>query len=187
MAKRLDQILVIDLESTCWQGNPPPGEVSEVIEIGICPVDIKTGEKKKRDSIIVKPTHSKVSEFCTKLTTITQDMVDNGMPFLEAIKILEKKYDSKNRTVASYGDYDREMLRRNASMYGVQSPIGKTHMNIKNLAAVMNGWEDEVGMDECLKRMGIELVGTHHRGEDDAFNIASIAIKLLFERDGHEK
>ena len=25
MARKLDQILVIDVEATCWAGNPPPG------------------------------------------------------------------------------------------------------------------------------------------------------------------
>ena len=39
MAKRLDQILVIDVESTCWAGAQPEGQVSEIIEIGVCPVD----------------------------------------------------------------------------------------------------------------------------------------------------
>jgi inhibitor of KinA sporulation pathway (predicted exonuclease) len=37
------RILVIDLEATCWQGDPPPGETSEIIEIGnavLKPVDV---------------------------------------------------------------------------------------------------------------------------------------------------
>lgn len=29
MARKLDQILVIDVEATCWEGNPPPGQTSE--------------------------------------------------------------------------------------------------------------------------------------------------------------
>jgi hypothetical protein len=26
MARKLDYILVIDVEATCWQGEPPPGQ-----------------------------------------------------------------------------------------------------------------------------------------------------------------
>ena len=29
LAKKLDQIIVIDVESTCWQGPPPRGQESE--------------------------------------------------------------------------------------------------------------------------------------------------------------
>ena len=31
-----NKIIIIDLEATCWEGIPPKGEVSEIIEIGIC-------------------------------------------------------------------------------------------------------------------------------------------------------
>ncbi|MFP4578906.1 MAG: DNA polymerase III, partial [Coleofasciculus sp.] len=29
MSRKIDQILVIDVEATCWQGKPPPGQESE--------------------------------------------------------------------------------------------------------------------------------------------------------------
>ena len=55
---------------------------------------------------MVKPERSRVSEFCTKLTTLTQKDVDKGMPFSEACDVLKKVYSSKNRVWASYGAYD---------------------------------------------------------------------------------
>ncbi len=39
MAHKLDQIFVVDVESTCWDGPPPDGRESEIIEIGWCFVD----------------------------------------------------------------------------------------------------------------------------------------------------
>ncbi len=30
MARKLDQILVVDVEATCWEGQPPPGQESEI-------------------------------------------------------------------------------------------------------------------------------------------------------------
>ena len=30
MAQRLDAILVVDVEATCWEGDPPPGQISHV-------------------------------------------------------------------------------------------------------------------------------------------------------------
>jgi len=37
-----------------------------------------------------------------------------------------------------------------------------------------HGWAAKEGMDQALKKFGITLEGTHHRGIDDAFNIAKI-------------
>jgi inhibitor of KinA sporulation pathway (predicted exonuclease) len=34
-----DLLNVIDVEATCWAGEPPPGQVSEIIEIGLAVVD----------------------------------------------------------------------------------------------------------------------------------------------------
>ena len=30
MARNLDRILVMDVEATCWEGDPPPGQISEI-------------------------------------------------------------------------------------------------------------------------------------------------------------
>jgi len=43
MEKKLDQILVIDIEATCWNnGDRPDNETSDIIEIGICPLDVQS-------------------------------------------------------------------------------------------------------------------------------------------------
>jgi inhibitor of KinA sporulation pathway (predicted exonuclease) len=40
-------------------------------------------------------------------------------------------------------------------------------------------WPREVGMAAALARLGIELEGKHHRGGDDARNIARLLAKVL--------
>jgi inhibitor of KinA sporulation pathway (predicted exonuclease) len=92
VAIQLDQILVVDIEATCWEGAIPLGEESEIIEIGICPLDIASGQRLEKASILVKPERSRVSEFCTHLTTLTQEQVARGIPFSEACSTLRKKY-----------------------------------------------------------------------------------------------
>ena len=93
MPRILDSnVLVIDVESTCWEPpeQPLPGEISEIIEIGIAVVDIKELKIVKNSSIIIKPQRSKLSNFCTKLTTLTQEnQVDKGIiqQAYEVIKI----------------------------------------------------------------------------------------------------
>jgi inhibitor of KinA sporulation pathway (predicted exonuclease) len=182
LAKTLDQIIVIDVEATCWQGNPPLRQESEIIEVGICTLDIASGERLEKRSVLVKPERSTVSEFCTQLTTLTQEQVDKGVDFANACSILRNKYASKDRVWASYGDYDRKQFEKQCQDRKITYPFGPSHINVKTLFALIHGWPHEVGMDEALELLDIPLEGTHHRGVDDAWNIAGILSALLLKR-----
>jgi inhibitor of KinA sporulation pathway (predicted exonuclease) len=179
MARRLDQIIVIDVEATCWEGAAPRGEENEVIEIGVCPIDVTARRRLDRESILVRPERSRVSPFCTQLTTLTQEQVDEGISFKEACQLLRRKYDCDQRTWASYGDYDRNQFDRQCRSFGVKYPFGPTHLNVKNLFALFRGLHHEVGMAEALEVLGLPLEGTHHRAGDDAWNIAAVLLALL--------
>lgn len=182
MSKKMSRrALVIDVESTCWEPPEvqPQDEISEIIEIGIAVVNIDTRIIEKNDSILVRPQKSRVSNFCTKLTTLTQEQVDAGVTFQEAMEILRKDYDSQNRLFVSWGDYDRKMFERNCKDYGVKYPFGPRHMNLKNTFAVLNGLDKECGLDTALPFYNLKMEGTHHRGNDDAKNIAKIFQGLI--------
>lgn len=179
MARKLDRILVVDVEATCWEGNPPPGQMSEIIEIGLCVVDVAALERVERRSILVRPLRSTISPYCTQLTTLTQADVDAGIPLAEACRMLADDYKAGQRLFASFGDYDRQQFERNTADFGLRYPFGPTHLNIKNLAAVAYDWSREVGMSEALKRAGLLAEGIHHRGGDDAWNIAALLCHLL--------
>ena len=175
----LDELLIIDLEATCWPGEPPPGETAEIIEIGLCVLDLQTLERTHKRSLLVRPERSRVSAFCTELTTLTQEDVDAGLTLASACRVLENTYLSRRRTWASFGDYDRRMLQRCCEQSGVPFPMGRTHLNVKNLHALVYGLDEEEELVATLKRHGHSLVGTHHRGHDDAWNIALVLAELL--------
>lgn len=181
MAKKLDQIIVIDVESTCWRDSKPAGQESDIIEIGICTVDIVSGQRLEKESILVKPERSSVSEFCTQLTTLTQAQVDQGIAFEGACSVLKKKYLSKERIWASYGDYDRRQFERQCQSLQVSYPFDTRHINVKSLLAIIQALPQEVSMDNALELLNLPLEGTHHRGGDDAWNIAAIFSKLLLQ------
>jgi inhibitor of KinA sporulation pathway (predicted exonuclease) len=69
MANQLDRILIIDVEATCWDGANPPGMENDIIEVGVCLLNVQTGELSNSKGILVKPERSTVSSFCTELTT----------------------------------------------------------------------------------------------------------------------
>jgi inhibitor of KinA sporulation pathway (predicted exonuclease) len=179
MPKKLDQVIVIDVESTCWEGAPPHGEESEIIEIGVCPLEVATGRRLQKRSILVRPERSRINAFCTQLTTLTQEQVDRGIPFAAACSILRKEYQTRDRVWASFGDYDRSQFERQCSAVGVSYPFGPRHLNVKTLFALTRRLPQEVGMAEAVALLGFPLEGTHHRGDDDAWNIAAILAELL--------
>ena len=181
MAKRLDVILVIDIESTCWEGHPPQGQASEIIEIGICPVNVKSLTRTGKRSILVKPEWSEISEFCTSLTTLTPDMFAVAGTLGGAVRILQQEFHSKDRLWASWGDYDRRQFERVCREHGVAYPFGPTHLNVKTLFATAIGDDREMGLDDAYNRLGWPMEGTHHRGGDDAWNIAAVLCLLLKE------
>jgi inhibitor of KinA sporulation pathway (predicted exonuclease) len=181
MAKKLDQILVIDLEATCWSGDPPEGQQSDIIEIGLCTLEVATGRRLDKASIVVRPERSRVSRYCTALTTLTQEEVEQGISFREACSLLQTRYGSKERLWASFGDYDRWMFESECRIHEVDYPFGKGHINVKSLFAVVQNLDREFPLDEAMDWLGFPLEGHHHRGEDDAWNIARILGHLLLK------
>lgn len=180
MAKKLDKILIVDVEATCWQGKIPDGMENEIIEIGICLLDVKSGEISDNRGILVKPEKSVVSPFCTELTTITKEMINKeGISFKDACNILRKEYQSQNRTWASFGAYDYNQFQKQCSSTDIPYPFNCSHINVKTLFALKRKLVHEQGMVGALALLDIPLEGTHHRGIDDAKNIAKILKKIL--------
>jgi inhibitor of KinA sporulation pathway (predicted exonuclease) len=179
MRPLLDRVVVVDVEATCWDGPAPAGMVSEIIEIGLCELDVSTGERSARRGIMVRPERSTVSAFCTGLTTITPEQAAAGVPFAEACATLRAEHRSARRVWASWGEYDRRQFTRQCAATGVPYPFGTRHLNVKTLFSLVHGLDPEPGMVGALRHVGLELVGTHHRGIDDAWNIAGLLASLL--------
>ena len=182
MAKDLSKLLIIDLEATCWEKDTdrPSNEQQEIIEIGITELDLKERKVIRSDGILIKPQFSSVSAFCTKLTTITPEMLDQeGISYQEAVEKIKKEYNPYSFTWASYGDFDREMFAKNDALYNVKMSLGKTHINVKNLFALKYKLSREVGMEKALNILKLPLTGVHHRGKDDTINIAEIVWRVL--------
>ncbi|MFB9907190.1 exonuclease domain-containing protein [Allokutzneria oryzae] len=180
MGKRsLARVLVVDVEATCWDGAPPRGQVSEIIEIGVCVLDTATLERGERRAVLVRPERSEVSPFCTELTTLTAADVASGLSFVDACASLREDFGARDLVWASYGDYDRKQFQRQCDATGTPYPFGPRHINVKTLFALAHNLTAEVGMDRAVELAGLSLEGTHHRGVDDAWNIAALLAGLL--------
>ena len=176
---RKDKIVIVDLESTCWEGyTAPVGQTNEIIEIGICLLDVNDLSIEKARSLLVRPIESVVSPFCTQLTSITPDLLQReGIDFTGACEIVERDYDSRNRLWASWGAYDYEMFWAQCKRRQVRYPFSKKHANLKRVFQQTIG--ERMGTESALAKLEIEFEGTRHRGVDDAYNTARILTKLI--------
>ncbi|MFJ3766143.1 exonuclease domain-containing protein [Streptomyces sp. NPDC090082] len=178
-----DLLNVIDVEATCWDGQPPPGAVSEIIEIGLTVVDLAARQRVARHRILVRPERSEVSGFCTELTGLTPTEVARGVAFAEACRILADVHDARTRPWASWGDYDRKQFERQCRAPGAPYPFGRpaeeAHTNAKAVFTEAYGLRKRPGMAGALQLAGLPLEGRHHRGEDDAWNIAALVLDLV--------
>jgi len=174
---------VIDVEATCWDGQPPPGSVNEIIEIGLTVVDVSARRRVSRHRVLVRPVRSRVSGFCTELTGLTQAEVERGVSFAEACRVLVEEYGAGERPWASWGEYDRRQFARQSQADRVAYPFGypteRTHTNAKAVFTEAYGLRRKPGMSQALQIAGLPLEGRHHRGEDDAWNIAALVLDLV--------
>ena len=141
-------LVIVDLEATCWNRAAPEGteNISEIIEIGAVRVSLETGEPSTQFNLIedsnefgvfCKPEFSDtLSEFCTRLTSITDDMLKSASSFTRAIADFHsfRFQDSGNVILGSWGKYDEDMLRKECWRVGYPYPFSHAHMNIKNEA-----------------------------------------------------
>ncbi|MFD5818621.1 exonuclease domain-containing protein [Streptomyces sp. NPDC127038] len=169
---------VVDVEATCWEGPPPPGAVSEIIEIGLTVVDLDEGVRVAKHRLLVRPARSSVGDFCTELTGLTQEEVEGGLSFADACRELAAVHRAGERPWASWGDYDRHQFTRQCEATATPYPFGRRHTNAKAVFADAHGLKKRPGMAQALRLARLPLEGRHHRGEDDAWNIAALVLEL---------
>ncbi|MFC5600417.1 3'-5' exonuclease [Deinococcus cellulosilyticus] len=179
------KMLVIDVESTCWRGKVPAGMTSEVIELGYAILQEGEGVL-EWGSFLISPRRSEISTFCTELTTISAETyVRESEKVVKREDLLAKLDDLTRRhgwhnfkscQWGSWGDYDFKML---VKTFGEENLRKDNHTNIKKRHAAARGLEKALGMGQALTWEHLELHGTHHRGGDDAYNIARIARKVF--------
>ncbi len=180
---RKDKLIIVDLEATCWEGyHAPKGQTNEVLEIGVCLLDMTTFEITQKQSLLVRPTESIISEFCTRLTTITQDLVDReGMAFSEACERLETEYDSSHRLWGAWGSFDYTLMSQQCKRRNVRYPFIKQYVNFKRVFQDTHG--KRLGLKFALEAVELPQEGTAHRGHDDAYNIAAL-VSYMVQKHG---
>ena len=177
----LEDLNIVDLEATCWMKTPPAHVKSEIIEIGICSINLRTNDITKAErNYYVWRDEMDISPFCTQLTGITEELLrEEGRPLDEVFVQLKDDFKIHKRPWISWGDYDRRQLGRECQDKGLDYPFSRTHTNIKYEFSKLLGLRDQYSVSRALQHIGAEFEGSPHSGKDDAENIARLQNYLL--------
>lgn len=171
--------IIYDLEATCWENQQ--GQISETIEIGAIKIN-EYAEIEDTFSQFVKPiVHPFLSPFCINLTSITQVDVNRADKFYAVIQDFQDWIDifEEEYLLCSWGNYDKTQLVKDCQLHDMEWEWLDAHINLKAQYQDIRKLSKPCGLKKAVTREGFEFEGTHHRGIDDAYNLAKIFGKLF--------
>jgi len=202
-------LAILDFESNCiplahkdpagwklWGHLNPENFEREIVEIPTVIVPRVKEEgvafTAKEFHAYVRPVHFALTEFCTDLTGITDEMLptkreDGVGSFAHTWNSWELFMDKLDRPlVVTCGDWDlKTMLPAQMKLSGMTAtPVVERWCNIKICFKKLYQQETTRDMIDMLKFLKIPLDGKHHSGIDDCRNITKIVVRML--QDGTE-
>ncbi|XP_063286445.1 ERI1 exoribonuclease 2 [Pelobates fuscus] len=195
-----EYLIIIDFESTCWKDAKHYGQ--EIIEFPAVLLNTSNGEIESEFRTYVQPQeHPILSDFCTELTGIKQQQVDEGIPLRICLSQFSKwiqKIQKDKRIVfvtaspahptsgqklcafVTWSDWDLGVcLLYECKRKQLRKPD------------ILNSWIDlratyklfynrkPKGLNGALQDLGIEFSGREHSGLDDSRNTAKLAWKMI--------
>lgn len=173
--------IILDLEATCWQDRSIKRQ-SEIIEIGAVKINERREVIDEFNAFIRPQLHPTLSEFCTELTTIEQVDIDNAQDFKTVISDFWNWIDlTEEYLLCSWGFYDKSQFKKDCELHMMKTNWLKHHISLKHQYSKIKGTKKLLGMKGALMKENIPLDGTHHRGIDDAKNIAKLFLSNFGE------
>lgn len=172
--------LIVDFEATCCDDKSIRREEMEIIEIGSVMVDERAQIVDEFGRFVRPVRHAMLTPFCTELTSIRQEDVAEADTFPDAAQEWSSWLDDfDDYDFCSWGNYDYKQLARDCLYHRIVNPLEVPHRNLKEEFTEHAGTKKRYGMKGALIHAGLPLEGTHHRGIDDARNIARLLEYML--------
>jgi inhibitor of KinA sporulation pathway (predicted exonuclease) len=172
---KYNRMLFVDVELTCWEGEPPAGEQPEVIAFGI--VDLRTDdlEIRREKVFFVRPQVSTISPFCSMLTGITPKEAEAAPYLPDVVRTIRKTFGQSDW--CAWGR-DDALIRESCERAGAELPfIGGFHDLAAQLRTML-GLTYRLGLDEALERFKLDWEGPPHDALADARNLARLFMAI---------
>ncbi|KAI8926319.1 ribonuclease H-like domain-containing protein [Entophlyctis helioformis] len=184
-----DIYLVCDIEGTCTDDSSFD-YANEIIEFPVIAVDAATLEELGTFHRFVRPLiNPTLTDFCTRLTGITQDMVDAADPFptvfadfqtwLSTLTATDAGADPRSAIFVTDGPWDlRDFVEKELVYCGIERPaFMKKVVDIRKCYAEM--YKTKANLAGMLEGLDMEFEGRQHSGLDDTTNIVRIFRRLV--------
>jgi len=183
--QKYQYLIILDFEANCVADHVIYPQ--EIIEFPCVVYDIqKNLIDRSLDFSYFCKAEVPITEFCTNLTSITQEDVDGGLTLPELL-ILHKQWmvDKKligNSLFVTCGDWDLYTALPNHCKY-LNIDYFKYFKEWANIKLLYSQFyqRKSYGMKSMLDKLNLKLEGAHHRGIDDCYNIAQIAQKMVVD------
>ncbi|KAJ3174531.1 3'-5' exoribonuclease 1 [Geranomyces variabilis] len=187
--------LVLDVEATCVAA-PTEGYKfdypNEIIEFPVVVIDARTLQIAGKFREYVRPTVNPIlSEFCTKLTGISQATVDAADTFPTVLARFESwmsssqfgTYPFANAVFVCDGPWDITSFMRKQCEHSVinRPPFFYRFVDLRRLYVDFYA-RPRTNLSGMLSALGMRFEGREHSGLDDATNIARIVVLMM--KDG---
>ena len=140
----------------------------------------------------IKPIHNPVlTDFCKELTAITQEEVDNGIDFKQALRmhiewLMDKNVDMENLIFVTCGQWDlKTALPNNLKLFNLQRACKyyKKIINIKDEYKKFYKFKTS-NLVEMLTKINEEFDGRLHSGLADTKAVGKLLTRMM--NDGHK-
>ncbi len=155
---------------------------AKIIEIGACVGDVETCEVLESYSAFVNPKQT-LMDYIVKLTSITQEDVDNGASLEEAyqgMKQMAEKHDCARMPIV-WGGGDGHALRQELPD-NIEWAFGRRELDVKAVFQayqMAKGDKVQAGLAKAMTKLDLAFKGKKHRAIDDAINTFVIYCDLL--------
>ena len=172
------QFIVYDLEATCWRSRKP--RKVEIIEIGAVKMNERLEVVDDFCQFVRPKLHPEISPFCTKLTSIVQDDIEDAPLFNEAIEVFEDwvGFDRTRSMLMSWGEFDRRQFMNDARLHNMELPWLKYWACLQRHYSRWKGSKNQIGLKNALEMEGLSFDGTQHRAIEDARNMGRLFAKV---------
>ncbi|MBP1933757.1 3'-5' exonuclease [Ammoniphilus resinae] len=156
------------------------GQLSEIVEIGACKVDIEKKQMIDTLQIYILPKSGYVTKSTREFINMRKEDLKRSVPFRMGIEKFSQ-WLGKDYFLCSWGKDDKFHFVNQCDRLKVQLDWFKNYNDIQSqIGRILNpGSKNQLGLKNALELAGIEPLGKAHRGIDDAINTASLLLKFI--------
>ncbi|WP_161568376.1 3'-5' exonuclease [Anaerobacillus alkaliphilus] len=156
------------------------GQLSEIVEIGACKVDLKSKKIIDQFQLYIKPKSGYVSKSTRKFIKVTKEELKDAVTFNQGIKTFSD-WLGEDYYLCAWGKDDKAHIINQCVRNKIKLDWFRNYNDLQKQIGdiLVEQNNSQLGLKNALTIAGIEPVGKAHRGIDDAINTAELLLHFV--------